>query len=57
MFNNQSIETDVNKQPEPQITPNYQKPQTSLFLDKAEMIQGGDVLTVLESQGGAGYLS
>jgi len=36
--------------------PVYQKPQTSLFLAKADQIQSG-ALEVLESQGlGAGYL-
>ena len=45
----------LNEKTNTPLTPNYQKPQTSLFLNDAKLIQGGGT-NPLESQGG-GYLN
>lgn len=55
MHNNQPSDGTINEKINFPNTPIYQKPKTSLFLDKATVIQSG-ANNVLESQGD-GYLT
>jgi hypothetical protein len=55
MIKNQES-TATNEENKSQYKPIYQKPKTSLFLEKATDIQSGGAIHVAESQGN-GYLT